>query len=368
MANPVFVKTTDSYIAALMKVTLNAAPGNTYLNQFRSFVTENGGGTTGLQKLGSALANYASTDNAAFAASVVANLGITGTSATTATTNVKALLDSYGADRGKALMQLVDVMVNLQSDATWGAAANTFVNAANAGYVYSVNTANTSTDLTVLAAAVSTTGGVVATPGQTFTLTTGADTLSPTSAVAGTQTTSGDDTIRVVTAASLQSEDFVDAGAGKDTMNIADGAINAGAVPVIRNVEIINVTDATGATLNLLDSSGYQQIWTTSTAAVKTVIDNVADLTTTFGVGASTAKGTIDIEDITASTTGSNDTLKLAVKDNNANTATIISTNEATSIEGIAVSASGTNTSATSTAGNNADDLIDVTALPRSSR
>lgn len=31
MANPVFVKTTDSYIAALMKVTLNAAPGNTYL-------------------------------------------------------------------------------------------------------------------------------------------------------------------------------------------------------------------------------------------------------------------------------------------------------------------------------------------------
>ena len=86
MANPVFVKTTDSYIAALMKVTLNAAPGNTYLNQFRSFVTENGGGTTGLQKLGSALANYASTDNAAFAASVVANLGITGTSATTATT------------------------------------------------------------------------------------------------------------------------------------------------------------------------------------------------------------------------------------------------------------------------------------------
>lgn len=68
-------------------------------------MTENGGGTTGLQKLGSALANYASTDNAAFAASVVANLGITGTSATTATTNVKALLDSYGADRGKALMQ-----------------------------------------------------------------------------------------------------------------------------------------------------------------------------------------------------------------------------------------------------------------------
>lgn len=146
-------------------------------------------------------------------------------------------------------------------------------------------------------------------------------------------------------------------------MNIASGAITAGAVPVIRNVEIINITDAAGMTLNLLDSSGYEQIWTTSTAAKTTVIDNVADLTTTFGVGASTAKGTIDIEDITASTTGSNDTLKLAVKDNNANTATIISTNEAASIEAITIDAQGTNTSRTSTAGNNADDVIDVTAF-----
>lgn len=147
-------------------------------------------------------------------------------------------------------------------------------------------------------------------------------------------------------------------------MNIADGAIATGAVPVIRNVEIINITDGTGATLDLLDSSGYEQIWTTFTAGgVTTTITNVADLTTVFGVGASTAKGTIDIDNITAATTGSNDTLKLAVKDNNGNLATIVSTTEAASIEAITIDAQGTNTSRTSTTGNNADDLIDVTAF-----
>ena len=263
MANPVFVKTTDSYIAALMKVTLNAAPGNTYLNQFRSFVTENGGGTTGLQKLGSALANYASTDNAAFAASVVANLGITGTSATTATTNVKALLDSYGADRGKALMQLVDVMVNLQSDATWGAAANTFVNAANAGYVYSVNTANTSTDLTVLAAAVSTTGGVVATPGQTFTLTNGTDVATANVFNSGlVYVPGGNDRVNA-----LQDEDVLTGIAGRtdNTLNVTLGNPNdngqATITPYLNNIQNINI-DWTGTTaaLDLRNADATQSI------------------------------------------------------------------------------------------------------------
>lgn len=313
MANPVFVKTTDSYIAALMKVTLNAAPGNTYLNQFRSFVTENGGGTTGLQKLGSALANYASTDNAAFAASVVANLGITGDLATTATTNVKALLDSYGADRGKALMQLVDIMVNLQSDATWGAAANTFVNAANAGYVYSVNTANTSTDLTVLAAAVSTTGGVVATPGQTFTLTAGADSVSPTSADAAFKTTTGDDTIRAVVANSLETIDFIDGGDGNDTLTI--GAFDNAAAPVIKNVETIYLRADTDAdAFDATDVTGAKTIIVEGTDAAgtdfNTNVNNIA-LGTAIAVKNQEANVAFDF----AAATGGADAVSLDVFD-----------------------------------------------------
>lgn len=239
MANPVFVKTTDSYIAALMKVTMNAATGNTYLNQFRNFVTENGGGTTGLQKLGSALANYASTDNTAFAATVVSNLGITGDSATTAKTNVKALLDSYGADRGKALMQLVDVMVNLQADATWGTAANAFVNSVNTGHAYSVNTANTSTDLTVLAAVMGVTNGAVT--GQNFTLTNAQDTFNGNAgadilrAVAGAAVGAQDQT-------TLNSSDVLDGAAGEDSLVVnmtGFGTYQGGAT--IKNIETLQI-------------------------------------------------------------------------------------------------------------------------------
>lgn len=287
MANPVFVKTTDSYIAALMKVTLNAAPGYTYLTQFRSFVTENGGGTTGLQKLGSALANYASTDNAAFAASVVSNLGITGASATTATTNVKALLDSYGADRGKALMQLVDVMVNLQSDATWGTAANAFVNSVNAGYVYSVNTANTSTDLTALAAAVVVdAAGVVA--GKTFTLTTAIDNLTGT---AGNDTFIGDNS-------SANAGDTLSGGAGTDTLKLYN-SVNLGNLSGIETIEIngndgnVNVASLTDvvsvAMMNQTIAAAGAPTYTiagTQTLTIAKVLDSDADNTDGIEVNA----------------------------------------------------------------------------------
>lgn len=295
MANPVFVKTTDSYIAALMKVTLNAAPGYTYLTQFRSFVTENGGGTTGLQKLGSALANYASTDNAAFAASVVSNLGITGASATTATTNVKALLDSYGADRGKALMQLVDVMVNLQSDATWGTAANAFVNSANAGYVYSVNTANTSTDLTVLGAAVGVDGSGNVT-GQTFTLTTGTDSFV---GGANADIFSG---LRAATAAAatdtLTAADTIDGGAGVDTLSITSTAANTDATggAIIKNIEIVNLRQAGTAVdlaLNADSIAGATQINNNLSIGTVTVTNAAAGATIgVVGNGAVTHGGT----------------------------------------------------------------------------
>lgn len=199
--------------------------------------------------------------------------------------------------------------------------------------------------------------------GKTFTLTVGADNLSPNAADAENQTTAGDDTIRAVTANSLETVDTIDAGAGTDTMNIADGGIAAGAVPIIKNVDVINVTDATGATLDLADSTGYAQVWVKNTAAVTTTIDNVADLSTIFGVNGSTASGTIDIDNVVGSLTGSSDVLKLAVDDNNGNTATITSTTEAAAIEGIEIDAAGTNTSATSTTGNNANDDVDVTAF-----
>lgn len=348
MSNPVFVKTVDNYITAAMKVLLGAAPGNTYLNQFRSFVTENGGGTKGLAAYASALANYAGTDNAALAATVVANLGITGTAATTATANVKALFDAKGAARGEAVLQLVEVMVNLQGDATWGTAANNFVNGVNAAYVYSVNTANTSTDLAVLKAAVTTTStGTVSIPGQTFTLTAAAGAVTGVDTITGT---SGDDTFRAVTGVSLETQDTLDGGAGTDTLNISAGGAVAAGVPVLKNIEIINFTNAAaGQGINLTDSTGITAFNVTSTNALSVVTVNNASLDTVFGSGKSTAAGVLDV-DWKASTAGANDTFKLALGDNDANAMTVQSTADTGTIENVTIAANGSKTGANAAA------------------
>lgn len=314
MSNPVFVKTVDNYITAAMKVLLGAAPGNTYLNQFRSFVTENGGGTKGLAAYASALANYAGTDNAALAATVVANLGITGDAATTATANVKALFDAKGAARGEAVLQLVEVMVNLQGDATWGTVANNFVNGVNAAYVYSVNTANTSTDLATLKAAVVTSStGVVSNPGQVFTLTAGADTLTPTSVTTATKTTAGDDTIRVVVAGDLATTDYVDAGAGTDTLNQTVGLV-AAINPALKDVEIVNILFAAGGQVNMAGSTGYTEVNSVASTALGAVgggdFSNIK-LGTTVGVVDSNVGAVFGF----ASVTGAADAATLNVKD-----------------------------------------------------
>ncbi|MCK7582322.1 MAG: hypothetical protein MZV65_46495 [Chromatiales bacterium] len=241
----IFVQTVDNYITAAMKLLQNAAPGYTYLNQFREFVDQNGGGVAGLQAYGSALANYTdpNADNAALAAQVVASLGITDAElAATATANIQALLESAGANRGVAIMQLVDIMVALQNDPTWGTYATGFVDTVNAAYVYSVNPANNSTELPILQAAIS----PEASP-STFALTAGQDSLVGTAAA---------DTFKanVVQNAlgaqvnSLGSGDSIDGGAGIDTLNakITSGVFAGGSwsmpiQPETKSVEIIKL-------------------------------------------------------------------------------------------------------------------------------
>ena len=198
------------------------------------------------------------------------------------------------------------------------------------------------------------------TTGQTFTLTVGPDTLAPNSAVPANKTTDFDDTIRAVTPGSLETTDSINAGGGNDTMNVAAGAIAAGAVPVLTSVETINITSNAADTLGLLDSTGIDHLNVTSTGASVVTLNDAA-LSTTFGTGLSTAAGTIDIN-ILASTAGPSDTLKLALDDNNLNLATITSTAYAASIEAITVEANGSH-AGTSVAGNNAADFVDINAF-----
>ena len=167
---------------------------------------------------------------------------------------------------------------------------------------------NSSTNLTAYQANINDTieklGNVV--NGQTFSVTTGVDTLVG---------TSGNDVFKSLnlaadgqTAAStLSAFDSIDGGAGKDTLNIyTDGTTNASipANATIKNIETVNIfnTGATAAT-GLTDASKYAGVtalWQTGAAAAVT---NLAATTTagfhgqagTLAVGAADAAATATI-------------------------------------------------------------------------
>ncbi|WP_460451302.1 DUF4214 domain-containing protein [Alsobacter sp. SYSU BS001988] len=103
------------------------------------------------------------------------------------------------------------------------------------------------------------------TPGQTFTLTAGADNFLPTATNAAFKTTDNDDTFRAnVTANTLSSADNIDAGGGHDTLN-ALYTVATAVTPVLTNLEDVFV-QALGApvTFNLTDSPSVSTLWNKS--------------------------------------------------------------------------------------------------------
>ncbi|WP_313953459.1 calcium-binding protein, partial [Accumulibacter sp.] len=334
------------------------------------------------------LRDFGTATSNSVADTIVKNLGLTGEAALQGEAYLVAVLNAAAPDqRGAVVADSLQLFAQLTSDPTFGAAATAWEAKVAKAVTYFQSPGNTvfvgfNTLVPDPVAAGETPtptthpvdGGETSpppsspptTPGP-FTLTTNADTLSPTSSVPGSKTTAGDDVILAISAGSLQSVDSVDAGGGTDTMNISDGAIEAGAVPVLTSVNHINLTDSTGATLDLLNSSGYEEIIVTQTATVPfitTTITNVANLTNTvFGVGKNTEWGFIDIKNVLGSLAGGDDILQLAAKDNNGNPASFKSATDAAAIEGISIDARGTNTSRTSVVGDNANDVIDISAL-----
>jgi len=224
-----YIPTTDAQISNAFLATLNSAPGATYLAQAKSL---------GVAAAAQVLINATGKTTAAtLATQIVANLGVTNANAKTIAENylVTQINAAGGTTKfGSGLIAALDLFAGLSSDATFGAAASAYIDKVNSAVTYSNVSTNTSTDLSVLAAAVSSTG---ATAGSTFTLTTSADEFSPTAA-GSAKTTSGDDTFNAG-AGRLQSGDSINGGAGNDTLNIT---LASGAAPIVQNVETINVS------------------------------------------------------------------------------------------------------------------------------
>jgi len=140
-----FVPTDDNKIVALTKLLFDAAPGATYLGQFKQIAA-----ASSLASLGDWLVGIAGSSNAAVAAQIASSLKLTGQKAIDAAAYAEAKLDAYGAARGQAMLDMVSEIVALQNDPVWGADVNTFIASVNRSYVYSVNSANTTTVLSEL--------------------------------------------------------------------------------------------------------------------------------------------------------------------------------------------------------------------------
>ena len=163
---------------------------------------------------------------------------------------------------------------------------------------------NSSTNLTAYQANINDTieklGNVV--NGQTFSVTTGVDTLVG---------TSGNDVFKSLnlaadgqTAAStLSAFDSIDGGAGKDTLNIyTDGTTNASipANATIKNVETINIFNTGAAATGLTDASKYAGVtalWQTGAAA------DVTNLAATTTAGFHGLDGTVGVAPVDAAAT-----------------------------------------------------------------
>ena len=299
-------------ICKVAKMVFNVAPGNFYLSQYLEYQEENGTSATV-----AAMANLAGGTDAAFITTVLTNLGLAGDA------GAQAFLESSIAanGRGGALEAAITALNNVSAtDATYGTVKSTFDTAIVTSVSYSTNTANTSTDTTVLAAAVDAAAVAAAALPDTLnlTFTTSVDTLD---GGAGGDVFTADNT---GTANQMTSADTIAGKGGADTLNVfSDG--NGDPLPIMTSVETINVYDnddtfdVTGAadvtTVNAIRGDGTAVIKVDNGETVNlqdttlSSTNSAADITVNYGATATAV--TLGIDGIKAGTTPADDDVTL---------------------------------------------------------
>lgn len=190
--------------------------------------------------------------------------------------------------------------------------AGSFKDAAGNNYAGSVDY-----DFTTAAA-------VVTTPGQTFALTTLIDVLPGLIGSAGTNVTSGDDTIiggsgSAGGASTLGSADVINAGTGIDTLKLTtEGAAAVAVTPNLTSVEKVFVqattTGAAGTTVNMVNATGTTEIWNErSTDATALNVTNVQELATVGVKGEITGAGVYNVSFKDSLASGANDSITVAL-------------------------------------------------------
>jgi hypothetical protein len=136
--------------------------------------------------------------------------------------------------------------------------------------------------------------------GLTFTLTGGADLFSPNTAVEANRATSLDDTFRAVDG-TLETADFIDGGAGLDTLVITSDILMDDAIaPVLRNIEVVTISNAVDATaIDFVDATGVERINIGAVAGGDLTLDTVDNGVDIALTGALTDDAIVNFQTVT---------------------------------------------------------------------
>jgi hypothetical protein len=293
-----------------------SAVGQTTMAQVNSDIVTYGGLNNTLNAYYSAA--FGSMSTTAIGTMVAANVGLTGTTATTAAQIITATLNAtVPAARGAAISSMLNTFSGLTADTTWGAGAIAWNTTVNTEVTYNLSNATdntlavaatTVTSQTAAAAAAAATAAAnaaaaaAAAAAAKLTLTTGVDTIVG---------TTGNDTF-TATAATWNVGDTISGNGGADTLNATlNGAGPQQSASTLTGVQTINLTatpnpssiDLTGVTgvtsINNANSSNGATLTVTGVGAVANTAITGGNSSTTVTYTTAAVAGTADAATLT---------------------------------------------------------------------
>lgn len=285
-------------------------------------------------------ASFSGVPTATVAATMAANLGLTGAALTEGTNYITARLNAAPADeRGAVIADILNLFAGLTSDPTYGAAATAWNAKVATAFAYT-GTADVPM-------------GTTATQGSNFNLTKGIDTVVGTANNDTINSTQVEDNVGNYKD-TLTALDNIDGGDGNDTINVISTAdIADPTTSTIQNVETANLVSAENVTAT---TTG----WTGLTALnVKQAEDVTLTAAASTAVAVSGAKGAVTVDGgSTVNVTTAGTTIELGSTTGAAGAITVSHTKQANhsiSVDGgttVALTTAGV-TSGTSNIGNN---------------
>jgi len=199
--------------------------------------------------------SFGSTTNASVATTILGNVGLAGNAGAQA--YVEAQLNAAGAAKGAAVLSILNAFSNLDSDATFGAAArswNTKIDAARAYTLAYTSDVTTDTQIAVT--------------GQTFVLTTSLDNRT------GGAADDMFDASLSSTSMTLNNFDILNGGEGSDSLA---AVINAASTfsPTLTSIEKVSTQFTAAGTLSLANATGVTSVENTNSSAAS-IFSNIS--------------------------------------------------------------------------------------------